>query len=185
MMKMVLSETELQSKLNHPNIAKVYDANINSSIKRPNGNEIPVFYILMEYIECGDLFDFIALSGKFNEDTTRYYFSQLLSGIEYLHSNGLVHRDIKAENLLLDSHFNLKIIDFGFTAPKLGKDNSGYLYTWLGTVGYMAPEIHRKMYEGEKVDIFAMGVLLFIMAAANHPFKAAIKEDIYYRPFIN
>jgi len=68
----------------------------------------------------------------------------MISGLEYMHQNGIAHRDMKPENLLFDDKFNLKIADFGFSTLLCGKDNSGLLHTILGTESYMAPEIHAK-----------------------------------------
>ena len=67
-----------------------------------------------------------------------------MEGLDYCHSNSVAHRDLKPENLLLDSNYVLKIADFGFAAPVEGRDGSGYLKTKLGTMNYMAPEIHLK-----------------------------------------
>jgi len=83
-----------------------------------------------------------------------------------MHANGFVHRDLKPENLLLDDDFVLKISDFGFSGPIAGRDNSGMLRTHLGTMSYMAPELHLgKRYDGAKVDIFAAGIILFMTLA--------------------
>ena len=81
---------------------------------------------------------------------------------------------MKPENLLLDSQFVLKIADFGFAGPVAGKDGSGLLHTKLGTLNYMAPEIHmKKPYDGKKVDLFAAAIILFIMVAQHPPFTTA------------
>ena len=73
----------------------------------------------------------------------------MIEGLEYVHKKGIAHRDLKPENLLLDENFNLKICDFGFAAPVIGKEGLGHLKTRLGTENYMAPEIHmRKPYMG-------------------------------------
>lgn len=87
-----------------------------------------------------------------------------------MHDKGYAHRDIKPENLLLTSTFVLKIADFGFSCLIRGKDGTGILKTKLGTEGYMAPEIATKHYDGRKTDIFATGIILFIMYTGNPPF---------------
>lgn len=89
---------------------------------------------------------------------------------------------MKPENILFDQFFNLKIADFGFAAPIEGRDESGYLRTKLGTEGYMAPEIHqRKPYNGASVDLFASGIILFIMVTQHPPFNRAEPSDPFYK----
>lgn len=104
-----------------------------------------------------------------------------MSGLHYLHGKGYAHRDIKPENILLSENFVLKLADFGFSCLLKGKDGKGILKTKLGTEGYMAPEIPMKKYEGKTIDIFACGVILFIMYAGNPPFEKAAVTDPYYK----
>ncbi|CAM6000187.1 unnamed protein product [Sphagnum balticum] len=105
----------------------------------------------------------------------------MMNGLHYMHDTGYAHRDIKPENILLSHTFILKLADFGFSCLIKGKDGSGVLKTKLGTEGYMAPEIPSKKYEGKSVDIFAAGVILFIMYAGNPPFEKASPTDPYYK----
>lgn len=105
-----------------------------------------------------------------------------MKGLDYCHNNQIAHRDLKPENLLLDKDFNLKIADFGFAAPTDGKDGQGYLHTKLGTLNYMAPEIHLEApYQGKQVDIFAAAIILFILVAKHPPFTHAKVTDPYYK----
>jgi len=98
----------------------------------------------------------------------------MAEGLDHCHKEGVTHRDLKPENIMLDMEFNTKIIDFGLAAPVQGRDGSGYLKTALGTFGYMAPEIHLgRKYKGEQVDVFALGVILFVMFSKHPPFNAA------------
>ena len=80
--------------------------------------------------------DFLMITGAFNEPLARHYFKQLMIGLEYCHLNGVTHRDLKPDNLLLDANNVLKIADFGLAAPFLGKNGSGKLYTGCGTKNY-------------------------------------------------
>lgn len=111
----------------------------------------------------------------------------MLTGLEYLHNSGLAHRDMKPENVLFDRNFMVKVADFGFATSLAGKDGSGMLKTILGTESYMAPEIHNhEKYSGTAVDIFATGIILFIMYAGHPPFmKADPKSDAYYKCLCN
>ena len=86
---------------------------------------------------------------------------------------------------MLDANFNLKIVDFGFVVPLEGRTGDGNLSTYRGTFGYNAPEIYAETpYSGAVVDLFAMGVILFIMRSGRPPFKHAIPSDKLYRLFI-
>jgi serine/threonine protein kinase len=102
-------------------------------------------------------------------------------GLHYLHSNGICHRDLKPENILLDKDFNVKIIDYGFAGDLEGRFKDGYCLTHLGTKGFMAPEIlERKRYQGHVVDLFALGVILFMMYTRDRPFEEALTSDYRY-----
>ena len=115
-----------------------------------------------------DLFEHLKATGfvGFSTDKIRDYAVQIIKGLVFLEKHKIIHCDLKPENILLDEDFNLKIADFGFAAPVEGRDGQGELHTKLGTLNYMAPEIHLKQpYEGKCVDLFASAIILFIMVA--------------------
>ena len=168
-------------QLNHENLVKLVDVRENATYKKNDETSEQCFAIVLEYIGGGELFDFIADTGKFSEKVTRTYFHQMMNGLYYMHAKGFAHRDIKPENILLGKDFVLKLADFGFSCLMKGKDGSGVLHTKLGTEGYMAPEVPTKNYDGSKIDIFAAGVILFIMYAGHPPFEKASVNDPYYR----
>ena len=100
---------------------------------------------------------------------------QLLEGLDHCHLSGITHRDLKADNLLLDENYDLKIADFGFAGPSSGTNGTGLHKSLVGTTRYMAPEIKTNMkgYRGPPADLFAVGVLLFVMVTARFPFTYA------------
>ena len=162
-------------------MVKLVSVRDNATYKKKDESTYNCFAIVLEYVGGGELFDFVADTGKFSERVARTYFHQMMNGLHYLHQKGYAHRDIKPENVLLSNLYILKIADFGFACDLQGKDKSGVLKTKLGTEGYMAPEIPTKKYEGKSVDIFASGVILFIMYAGNPPFEKATPNDPYYK----
>lgn len=149
---------------------------------KKNGQQVEVSYIAQEKIEGGELFDYVANSGPFSEAICKYYFKQILQGVHYIHSKGFSHRDLKPENILLDKMYDVKIVDFGFACPLEGRDGSGTNRSVIGTPGYMAPEILQKQpYQGQVVDLFALGVILFILYSGHPPFSMANEDDTYYK----
>jgi len=167
--------------LQHPNIVNMKEFCEDGIWEKESGNK-PIAYIVLENVEGGELFDFIANGGPLSEPICRYYMGQMLSGIHYLHSKGVSHRDLKPENMLVDKDFNIKVADFGFAAPLAGREGTGELQTKLGTESYMAPEIHaRQKYDGAKVDLFATAIILFIMITGHPPFSQGVPRDRFYK----
>ena len=126
----------------------------------------------------GELFDYVDHTGVFSEQEARFYFREMILSLEYMHGKSYAHRDLKPENLLFDKDFVLKLADFGFSKAC----DSGKLKTYCGTESYMAPEIHLKNpYDGKKVDLFAAGIILFIMYSGTPAFGKALPSDPYYK----
>lgn len=95
-----------------------------------------------------------------------------------MHKKGVVHRDLKLENILIDAKMNLKIVDFGFATYKSIKK----LHSYKGTKTYMAPEIKKRLpYDGRQVDVFSTAVILFIIVNGIFPFKEASNGDVYFQ----
>ena len=180
---MTANEIQALGKINHPNIVNVMHSSENAMYMRKNGNgEFAVMYLVLELCENGELFDVLFQTGQFEEKLARAFFHQTISGLEACHNSGMCHRDMKPENLLFDANFNVKIADFGFAVVLSGRDGTGMLHTHLGTENYMAPEIHaRKAYNGISVDLFALGIILFIMMSKNPPFARPEANDQFYK----
>lgn len=181
---LVFNEAKIMLQLDHPNIVHLYDFSDKGLIEKSSGKVVSVLYLIFELVRGGELFDYIAVGGRFTDPIARFYFKQLIEALTHLYSKGFVHRDIKAENIMLDDKCNLKLGDFGFATAAQGKNGSGKLNSQKGTLGYMAPEIIiAKSYSGEKVDLFAAGVLLFTMLAQHPPFRKASGQDGFYKLF--
>ncbi|KAM9454946.1 serine/threonine-protein kinase SIK2-like isoform 1-T2 [Clarias gariepinus] len=153
-------EVKIMKLLNHPHIIQLYQV-----METKN-----MLYIVTEYANNGEMFDYLVCNGPLSEEQARKTFWQILSAVEYCHRCHIVHRDLKAENLLLDNNMNIKLADFGFGNFYVpGK----HLSTWCGSPPYTAPEIFKgKEYEGPQQDIWSLGVVLYVLVCGSLPFDA-------------
>ena len=166
--KKILYETNLMRKLRHPSITKILETFETEKY----------MLIIMEYISGGNLQSFVKKRRKLGEKTAKILFKQIIDGIKYIHSQNIVHRDIKLENILIDLNNNIKICDFG--VGKLINQNL-ILHDQCGTPVYMAPEIIKdKGYLGFPVDIWSSGIALYIMLSGNVPFNRGKLNDLQY-----
>ncbi|KAG2206179.1 hypothetical protein INT46_007174 [Mucor plumbeus] len=122
-------------------------------------------YMLLEYVVGGELFTHLRRAGRFTNDMTRFYASEIVLAIEYLHSKDIIYRDLKPENLLIDHQGHIKITDFGFAKKVVDRT-----WTLCGTPEYLAPEIIQSKGHGKAVDWWALGILIFEMLAGYPPF---------------
>ncbi|ORC92655.1 putative serine/threonine protein kinase [Trypanosoma theileri] len=154
----MLREVAIMRSLRHDNVIELHDV-----LESKNH-----YYLVLEFVPGGELFDKIVAAKRFDEPTARYYFHQLIAGINYCHSMGFAHRDLKPENLLLDSNGTLKISDFGLS----NRQQDYLLQTVCGTPNYVAPEVlMERGYDGPSADIWSCGVVLYVMLAGRLPFE--------------
>jgi len=147
----------------HPNIVRFIEVFVTSTH----------LGISMEFASGGELFDRIVKAGRFSEDEARYFFQQLISGVEWCHREGVCHRDLKLENTLLDGRPapRLKICDFGYSKSAIFDSQPK---STVGTPAYIAPEVlSRKQYTGEIADVWSCGVTLYVMLVGAYPFEDA------------
>ena len=164
--KKIIYETNLMRGLYHPSVTKILETFETDKY----------MLIIMEYISGGNLQNFVKKRRKLCEKTARILYRQLIQGIKYIHSKGIVHRDIKLENILLDLNNIVKICDFG--VGKLTQKGQK-LSDQCGTPVYMAPEIIKgDGYEGFPVDVWSSGVALYIMLSGNIPFNRDKTHDL-------
>lgn len=131
----------------------------------------------MEYLPSNELMEILE-GGPLGANLCRHYFRQLINGLEYLHNNSVVHRDLKPQNILFDKEYNLKITDFGL-ATIVDKTQPT---TNCGTANYKSPEMLLKVpYNGILNDLFSAGIILFNMITAKSPFEMANPLSGLYR----
>ncbi|KAI3654153.1 hypothetical protein MP228_000872 [Amoeboaphelidium protococcarum] len=161
-------EVKLLMRLDHPNIIKLHQ------VIDTEGE----LYIIMDYASGGELIDYIAAKGNLSEKEGRKFFRQLVSAIDHCHLAGVVHRDLKLENMLLSDSKDLLLSDFG-----LGRSIDGfnqYLNTFCGTPLYAGPELVSGIkYIGPSADIWSLGIVLYIMIAGKPPFKCDSIAELY------
>ncbi|KAG5637271.1 hypothetical protein H0H81_005165 [Sphagnurus paluster] len=145
-------------QLHHPHITQMYEVIATEAS----------IWIVTELCCGGELFDYLAEKGRLAEDEAKILFGQLCLAIAYLHDNGIVHRDLKLENVLLDERCRVKLGDFGFTREF---ERGSFMETFCGTTGYASPEmLQGKKYQGPEVDVWSMGIILYCLLTGMLPF---------------
>lgn len=163
----VSREIHILKLTRHPNIIQLYE--IIETTKQ--------LYLIMEYADGGELFDYIVNQTRVHEREACKFFQQIISGMEYVHKLSVVHRDMKPENLLLDHDKSIKIVDFGLSNTFKPDE---FLKTAWGSPWYAAPEmIAGKNYEGPKADIWSWGVILYALVWGFLPFEDHNTATLY------
>ncbi|KAJ3446536.1 cbl-interacting protein kinase 32 [Anaeramoeba flamelloides] len=164
----IKKEISIMKMINHKHVVKLIDVLVSKTR----------IYLVIELLTGGELFYKIANNGKFSEKVARFYFQQLITGLEFVHSQGICHRDLKPENILLDEDDNLKISDFGLSALKTEKED--LLQTACGTPNYVAPEvITGEGYDGHAADVWSCGIVLFVFLAGRLPMDDPSLEVLF------
>ncbi|KAL4508143.1 hypothetical protein ABPG72_021516 [Tetrahymena utriculariae] len=167
---MVFREAEVLKNLNHRNIVRIFNC---YTLK---GMEV-VF--IMEYLQGGELLEYVTKKGRLSELEARQFFRQIVDAIQYCHKENVIHRDLKLENILLSQSTSssiIKIIDFGIAG--VGNLNTNKLN--VGSLRYMAPEVLLKQVQSlqKSIDIWSLGVILYTLVVGNLPFNGETPSEI-------
>lgn len=173
-------EFEVLSTLSHPHIVRPLGFSKSAAYRREEPKvKYSAPFLALELLPNGELCEVLVETGALSQEAARYLFWQILNAIDFLHSKGLAHRDIKLENILLDQNFDAKLVDFAF-AHSLAAPSSAR----PGTEGYLPPEAFspdEKYGDPRAWDLFALGVCLFVMVKGNPAFVNSKPEDQFYR----
>ena len=164
----IIREIEILKNIHHPNIAQMYETY----------STVHNFYLMIEYVSGGDLFDYITSHNFLSEKKSCYFFRQIISVLEYLIELGISHRDIKPENILLtESHTQIKFIDFGLSNYC---NQNELLHSSCGSPCYASPEmLSGKAYRGTTTDLWSAGIVLYSMLVGALPFDDQELHKLY------
>jgi len=170
------TEKMVLSTMDHPFIVRLHFAFQNEEF----------LFMCMDYVPGGELFHHLQKAGKFPEELAKFYIAEVICSLNYLHSNNIIYRDIKPENILLDEEGHIKLTDFGLSKSGItsvvgSKTGEGgqFATTFCGTPEYLAPEIITGAGHGKAADWWSVGILLFEMLTGRSPFLASNRNDMY------
>ena len=181
-------ESNLMKKIPYcPHIIKYFETGKDTLVKKKTTKNRSVYYHVFEYAENNILFNYINTKEKkgFGEKYGRILFNQILIALEQCHKNGIAHKDLKPENLLLSSDYQIKLSDFGFATETNNSLNKFSKFSTFGTNGFFPPEVYSsgnlKSIDPIQCDFFALGVTLFVIVCGYKPFGAAKRSDNHYK----
>lgn len=135
-------------------------------------------FFVMEYLNGGDLMFHVQQAGRFPQDRARFYSAEIVCGLKFLHKKGIIYRDLKLDNILLDTEGHVRIADFGMCKLQVYRD--GKADTFCGTPDYMAPEIIQGHHYNHAVDWWSFGVLLYEMLIGQSPFNGSDEDELFW-----
>lgn len=169
--EIIMREISIHRRLIHDNIVRLHS----------HYEDKDNYYMIMDYITKGTLYQQIKLNNGLPEDKAFRYFIQVTTAVVFLHENNLIHRDLKPENILIDDNDEIKLCDFGWCVEL----KVGHRVTFCGTFEYMAPELIKEVPYNNAVDIWSLGVLLYELTHGHSPFKTDDDPEGYTQIFKN
>ncbi|CAB3228598.1 unnamed protein product [Arctia plantaginis] len=168
--KFLPRELDVLIRVTHPHIINV------SNIFQRRAK----YFIFLRFAENGDLLDFLTQNGAVPENQSRLWMRQIISGISYIHTMNIAHRDLKCENILITSNYNVKITDFGFARNVKHRDKDLLSETYCGSLSYAAPEVLKGVpYLPKLADMWSLGIILYTMLNKALPFNETSVKKLY------